>query len=72
MMKQLVAYLVGYVTYNLYFHPLRDYPGPFWARASLLWRIRHSMGGRFHRHIEKCHERYGEFALSRRGDGRGT
>ncbi|KAJ5156103.1 cytochrome P450 [Penicillium capsulatum] len=55
----LAAYVIGYVIYNLFFHPLRNYPGPFWARASLLWRIYRSMDGRFHRHIEDCHKRYG-------------
>ncbi|KAI3318111.1 cytochrome P450 [Xylariaceae sp. AK1471] len=55
-----VAYVLGQVIYNLYFHPLRNYPGPFWARASLLWRLLHSMDGRFHRYIEICHKRYGD------------
>lgn len=47
----------------MYFHPLRNYPGLFWARASLLWRIYCSIDGRFHRHLENCHKRYSEFAL---------
>lgn len=25
-----------YLIYNLYFHPLAKFPGPFWARASLV------------------------------------
>lgn len=58
--SQFLAYVISHVIYNLYFHPLRDYPGPFWARASLVWRIYRSMDGRFHRHIEDCHKRYGE------------
>ncbi|KAI0191318.1 cytochrome protein [Astrocystis sublimbata] len=45
--------------YNLYFHPLAKYPGPFLARASTLWRFRQSMSGRFHRIIEKNHRKYG-------------
>ncbi|KAI1323877.1 putative cytochrome P450 [Xylariaceae sp. FL0255] len=53
-------YVLGYVIYNLYFHPLRNFPGPFWARASLLWRIARSTDGKFHRHIELCHRKYGD------------
>lgn len=53
--------MVAQVIYNLYFHPLRYYPGPFLARVSLIWRIFRSMDGRFHRHLENCHKRYGEF-----------
>ncbi|KAI1880211.1 hypothetical protein JX265_001832 [Neoarthrinium moseri] len=53
------AYAVGHVIYNLYFHPLRDYPGPLLARSSLLWRFLRSMDGRWHRHIEECHKNYG-------------
>ncbi|KAI0141749.1 cytochrome P450 [Xylariaceae sp. FL1272] len=47
------------MVYNLYFHPLAKYPGPFWARASMLWRFKQSMSGRFHRIIEANHQKYG-------------
>ncbi|KAI0099744.1 cytochrome P450 [Nemania sp. FL0031] len=55
----LVVLLAAQVTYNLYFHPLAKFPGPFWARASTLWRFRQSMSGRFHRVIEDNHRKYG-------------
>ena len=32
----LVAYLLGHTIYNLFFHPLRRYPGPFLCRISKL------------------------------------
>ncbi|KAI0008985.1 cytochrome P450 [Xylariaceae sp. FL0662B] len=47
------------VIYNLYFHPLANYPGPFWARASTLWRFWSSLSGQFHRIIEDSHRKYG-------------
>ncbi|KAF9880334.1 cytochrome p450 [Colletotrichum karsti] len=30
----LFAYVFGHVFYNLYIHPLRRFPGPFWMRAT--------------------------------------
>jgi hypothetical protein len=33
----LVAYELGCIAYNLWFSPLRDLPGPFFARISNLW-----------------------------------
>ncbi|KAI1434149.1 cytochrome P450 [Xylaria sp. CBS 124048] len=55
----LVVLFVTQLAYNLFFHPLAKYPGPFWARASTLWRFRWSMSGRFHRVIEDNHRKYG-------------
>ncbi|OCL11142.1 putative cytochrome P450 [Glonium stellatum] len=54
-----LAYTFVITVYNLYFHPLAAYPGPFLARSTLLWRIYHSMGGRFHIAIDRQHRKYG-------------
>ena len=38
--RELVALMVMaaclHITYNVYLHPLAKFPGPFWARASLV------------------------------------
>ncbi|KAK3343535.1 cytochrome P450 monooxygenase [Lasiosphaeria hispida] len=47
------------MAYNLYFHPLAGFPGPFWGRASLFWRFWHTTSGRSHRAIENMHQKYG-------------
>ncbi|KAL0938283.1 benzoate 4-monooxygenase cytochrome p450 [Colletotrichum truncatum] len=47
------------ITFNLFFHPLANFPGPLVGRASLLWRIRQSMTGHFHLAIQEQHRRYG-------------
>ncbi|KAF2095477.1 cytochrome P450 [Rhizodiscina lignyota] len=46
-------------SYNLFFHPLRNVPGPFLARISRLWtRIGNYNGVKAHR-IHAAHQRYG-------------
>lgn len=54
-----LGFIVCQVIYNVYFHPLAAYPGPWLARASLLWRMIWSMQGRFHRVIDEQHKKYG-------------
>ncbi|KAJ0165189.1 Versicolorin B desaturase, partial [Colletotrichum tanaceti] len=54
-----VAYGASLVVYNLYFHPLAEYPGPWLGRASLLWRFIHTTTGHIHLDLEKLHRKYG-------------
>ena len=35
----IVSFLLYQLIYNLYFHPLARFPGPFWARISLVSEI---------------------------------
>ncbi|KAI3199307.1 hypothetical protein CBS147311_6036 [Penicillium roqueforti] len=56
----LVLYWTSIAFYNVYFHPLAKIPGPLLGRAPLLWRVKHSMGGRFHVAIDKAHKKYGD------------
>ncbi|KAI1281078.1 putative cytochrome P450 [Xylaria sp. FL0933] len=54
-----VIYVFSHVIYNLYWHPLSKYPGPFLGRSTLLWRFYHVVSGRWHRRIDEQHKRYG-------------
>ncbi|EXJ86820.1 hypothetical protein A1O3_03774 [Capronia epimyces CBS 606.96] len=56
-----VAYLVGLVIYNRYFHPLKDFPGPFWASITTLWYCRAVRCGRGQDHQLPIHKKYGYF-----------
>ncbi|KAF4772824.1 VerB [Colletotrichum scovillei] len=52
--------LVGTAIYNLFFHPLRDYPGPLlWRMSSIPWCYHQITGRRTHIQA-KLHLKYGD------------
>ena len=54
-----VAYLIGLAVYNRYFHPYKDFPGPFWASISSLWYWRAVRFARGQDYQLPVHEKYG-------------
>ncbi|RFU76341.1 cytochrome p450 [Trichoderma arundinaceum] len=59
------AYNVGTVTsilvYRAFFHPLRQYPGPFWARLSRFYALGKLIESRQpYGNIQKLHQQYGD------------
>ncbi|KAH6680968.1 cytochrome P450 [Halenospora varia] len=52
--------LVSNFIYNLYFHPLRSYPGPWYCRISRLWAFIQVTRGFFPYKVANLHEKYGE------------
>ncbi|KAI1419708.1 cytochrome P450 [Xylaria sp. FL1777] len=46
-------------SYNLWFHPLAEFPGPFLGRASLLYRFLNTSKGKFHVAVTEAHRKYG-------------
>jgi len=45
--------------YNIFFHPLRSYPGPWLAKASIIESQRQSLRGYSHLWLQSLHEKYG-------------
>ncbi|KAF2500018.1 cytochrome P450 [Lophium mytilinum] len=45
--------------YNLYLHPLRAYPGPFWARSCRFWYINYALRGELPFSVYHAHQKYG-------------
>lgn len=57
--KQVVGWQFTAIVYNLYLHPLRNFPGPISSRASTIpWAIRHATGVQAF-HTQKLHDKYG-------------
>lgn len=56
---QLVVYQALSTTYNVFFHPLRHYPGPFLQGASKIPWFLHQTGGTLAFHTQRLHEKYG-------------
>ena len=57
---QILLYLCANVIYNLYFHPLSAYPGPFLARCSRLWYTRVLLSGQLPFAVHRAHQKYGD------------
>ncbi|KAI1366094.1 isotrichodermin C-15 hydroxylase [Xylaria arbuscula] len=54
-----IIWQIAAVIYNIYFHPLRKFPGPLIQRASPLpWCYQHATGVQF-METQKLHDRYG-------------
>ncbi|KAL2062039.1 hypothetical protein VTL71DRAFT_6305 [Oculimacula yallundae] len=55
-----IIYLIGIAIYNVYFHPLANYPGPKWcaiSRGPFLWAL---INGEQTRNVAKLHRIYGD------------
>ncbi|KAH8810751.1 putative benzoate 4-monooxygenase cytochrome P450 [Xylogone sp. PMI_703] len=55
----ILGFLLSICIYNLYFHPLSKYPGPFFARATRIYQIYWDLTGVSHLKIKELHDRYG-------------
>jgi hypothetical protein len=51
---------VGIGVYNVFFHPLRHIPGPFFARASGFPYVYNTRKGNIANWVKQLHEQYGE------------
>ncbi|KAI9848834.1 MAG: hypothetical protein M1837_006350 [Sclerophora amabilis] len=56
-----VVYILGYCIYQLLFHPLAKYPGPFLAKVSNGYAAYHAWKGDLHIDMWRCHVKYGDF-----------
>lgn len=55
------GFLASLSVYRLFFHRLRSFPGPFWARLSKFYAVKAGWKrSQWHRELEKLHEQYGD------------
>ena len=52
---------LGTSVYQTLRDPLRDIPGPTWARFTRLWLLRQYIGDKFHKTNLELHKKYGEY-----------
>lgn len=67
-----VGYCLATAVYNVYFHPLRRFPGPLAARASNGWKLYMEV---FRQEspvhlLQKLHQQYGMYAVDLQGSRR--
>ncbi|KAE9983506.1 hypothetical protein EG328_009846 [Venturia inaequalis] len=61
-------YPVWCIIYNLYFHPLRHFPGPKLAAATQLYTSYYLVTGKPIEHFRKMHAKYGEVVRTKPND----
>ncbi|KAL4819371.1 cytochrome P450 [Aspergillus spinulosporus] len=54
-----LAYWISWIIYTRWFHPLAQFPGPFWASVSRIWTVLHVLPGDAEKKQRKLHEKYG-------------
>jgi hypothetical protein len=55
----LLVYLLVEAVYNIFFHPLRNVPGPFLAKFGQTWRNYKYVRGTWHDDCLELHAKYG-------------
>ena len=57
----LASLFTSMTIYRLFFHKLRNFPGPKIAAATKLWHVLHCLTAKNYLLLNKIHERYGPF-----------
>lgn len=56
-----IFYLIGFVVYQRYLHPLAKYPGPFLASITDLWQVHQFLSLKQPYNLTDLHAKYGQF-----------
>ncbi|KAE8363569.1 cytochrome P450 [Aspergillus caelatus] len=55
----IVTYWAVWIVYTRWFHPLANFPGPFWASITRVWTLLHVLPGDAEKRQMKLHAKYG-------------
>lgn len=65
----LVGYILGsfiwQIVYYRFFHPLANFPGPFWGTVTRLWIAYHSVKGDECVVLQALHRKHGMYGLTK-------
>jgi cytochrome P450 len=53
------VYFIGGFIYNIFFHPLRNFPGPIPSRATAAWKVWKMLNGELAHYVKDLHDIYG-------------
>lgn len=56
-----LSYVIATAIYRIQFHPLAKFPGPFWARLTVIPSWWHTRTGDRHIWLYRLQEKYGTF-----------
>jgi hypothetical protein len=56
----ILSFLI-YVVYQIWFHPLASFPGPFWASITDLWQVHQFLSLKQPYNLTELHEKHGAF-----------
>lgn len=59
--SSVLLYILITACYRLYFHPLAAFPGPFWARLTVIPSWWHTRTGDRHVWMHSLQEKYGTY-----------
>lgn len=57
----IVLGILGYIVYQVYFHPLARFPGPFLAAVTDLWQVHQFLTLKEPYNLKELHAKYGQF-----------
>ena len=55
------SFVIGYLVYQRFFHPLSDFPGPFLASITDVWQVYQFVTLKQPYNLTDLHEKYGPF-----------
>ncbi|KAJ4316652.1 hypothetical protein N0V94_005333 [Neodidymelliopsis sp. IMI 364377] len=54
-----IVFAVSKIIYNIFIHPLKSYPGPIYAKASIFWSQYNAYTGNLTHVVHELHQKYG-------------